>query len=193
MNDRYENEITRLKQELEGSKQIIQDLKHKSSELQKAIWDMINYANMYVLLLDKNMIVKLINWSLANELGFENEKQVIGKCWLDFIPNDYKELIEIAHFCLIKEKKYHKYKEMANEVKKLDGTTFLVKWFNIPINNIYNITFSIGLKANIEESNIVSEDSIRSYYRDIIVKDRTMIQSLKDISLKGFEASSCKE
>jgi hypothetical protein len=33
----------------------------------------------------------------------------------------------------------------------------------------------------------ISEDSVRTYYRDIIEKDRTMIQSLRDVVIKGLD------
>lgn len=194
MENKYKIEIATLKHELESSKKIIQELQQNSSELKKAIWDMLNYANMYVLILDKDMTVELINWSLATELGFKEEKEVIGKCWVDFIPEEYRDLIKVAHFCLVHKEGCHQYKEMANEVQRLDGTIFLVKWFNIPINHNYNMTLSMGLKTDINESTIVSEDSIRSYYRDIIAKDRTMIQSLKDIAIKGLiKDPTCKD
>lgn len=180
MKNSYETEIKKLKEKLESDRKIIHELKRNSFNLKKAIWDMLNYANMYVLMLDKDMTIQLINWSLATDLGAENEKELIGRNWLDFIPDEYKKIIKIAHLEMCTNIKDCTYREMSNEVMKLDGSKFLVKWFNIPINHGYNITFSIGLKINVSEATVVSEDSIRAYYRDIINKDRTMIKSLKE-------------
>ena len=182
--------IADLQKELNESKRIIKNLKYESLTLKKAIWDMLNYANMYVMLLDSEMIVRLINWSLATELGFKNEKEVIGKSWIEFIPDGYKDLFKVVHSCLILEKT-DKYREMINEVQRINGTSFLVKWFNVQTDSQYNMIFSMGLRTKTQtDSVIVSEDSIRSYYRDIIEKDRTMIQSLRDVVIKGME---CKE
>jgi hypothetical protein len=49
------------------------------------------------------------------------------------------------------------------------------------------MTFSMGLKLIQETEAIVTEESIRSYYKDIIEKDRTMIQSLRDVVMNGIK------
>jgi PAS domain S-box-containing protein len=193
MPEKPKNGIDDLQQELKKSRETIKKLKEESRVLRKAIWDMLNYSNMYVLLLDSYMTIRLINWSLAKELGFSNEQEVIGKSWLDFIPDHNKELVKIVHDCLSHSMEQEKYRELVNEVKRLDNSILVVKWFNIPINSNYNMTFSMGLKSNVSECEVVSEDSIRSYYRDIIAKDRTMIKSLKDVVVKGYNVSVAKE
>lgn len=183
-----EKEITNLKEELEKSKGIIKNLRRESSVLKKAIWDMLNYANIYVVLLDSDMIIRLINWSLATDLGYESEKDLIGKHWLQFVPKEMCDEVVEAHENLSDNKQLKKYRELTNNIRTLNGEFIPVKWFNVPINSIYHMTFSMGLKLknlDIEVDNSVSEDSIRAYYRDIIEKDRTMIQSLKDVVLDG--------
>ena len=78
-----ETELDRTKKELGATR--------------KAIWDMLNYANMYVVILDKEMRIKLINYSLATELGFASEDEPIGKCWLDFIPENEHDKMSTVH------------------------------------------------------------------------------------------------
>jgi len=180
------DEAKRLQMTLKKQNEAIAKLKQESSTLKKAIWDMLNYANMYVLLLDDRMIIRLINWSLATALGFENEKQVVGKCWIDYIPDEAKYLIKAAHHSLAFEPKKGKYREFVNDIMLANDQIVTVKWFNVPINSQYHMTFSMGLKVAPIEATVVSEDSIRTYYRDIIEKDRTMIQSLRDVVIKGF-------
>jgi hypothetical protein len=179
-------EAKKLQMTLKEHKEAIAKLKQESTVLKKAIWDMLNYANMYVLLLDDRMIVRLINWSLAKDLGFDNEKQAVGRCWIDFIPDEIKDLIKAAHHSLAFEPKKGKYREFVNDIQLADNKIVTVKWFNVPINSQYHMTFSMGLKVAPIEATVVSEDSIRTYYRDIIEKDRTMIQSLRDVVIKGF-------
>jgi hypothetical protein len=53
--------------------------------LKKTIFQLLNYASIYVLVLDGEMIVKFANQSLAKDLGFNKYSDVINKCWLDFI------------------------------------------------------------------------------------------------------------
>ena len=191
-----DKELCGLKEKLRQQEETIKGLKEESIGLKKAIWDMLNYANMYVLLLNSKMIITLINWSLATELGFKDEREPIGKCWLDFIPEEITDMIEIAHNHLAFKSDKKKYREVTNEVKCLDGKKITIKWFNIPINSEYHMTFSMGIKLSTpvpsSDITIVTEDSIRSYYKDIIEKDRTMIQSLRDVVVNGISGDSCK-
>lgn len=189
-------EIDDLQEELEKSRAAIRRLKKESSVLKKAIWDMLNYAQMFVVILDSQMIIRLINWSLATELGFENERDAIGHCWTEFLPEDVSLYIQNVHKKLAFNKEDTSLREITNDIQTLSGERLTVKWFNVPVNSNYHMTFSMGLKLsqlNIEVATSISEDSIRAYYRDIIEKDRTMIQSLKDVVLKGFDSTDvCK-
>lgn len=177
-----------LENELDKAKRELEELKEKSRSLQKAIWDMLNYANMYVVILDPSMNIKLINYSLAKELGFESENDPLGRCWLDFIREEDREQIKITHAKVAFEQDIENFGEVTNYVLSGDGSTFLVKWFNVPINSQYNVTMSFGLPRDKRAE--ITEESIRSYYRDILEKDKTMIKSLKE-SLFGEASHAC--
>jgi len=177
-----------LKKEIEKQREIIEKLKVEANSLKKAIWDMLNYANVYVLLLDKNLIIRLINYSLARDLGYKNEKVAIGHCWLDHVPPSSLTIVRLAHRELIYGKDKVKYREVTNDLKMRDSTLSSTKWFNIPINSKYNMTFSVGIKLTSPEDYMrISEDSIRSYYKDIIEKDRSMIKSLREVAMKNCD------
>jgi PAS domain S-box-containing protein len=184
-------DLSSLEKELTKSKDVIKKLKREATTLKKAIWDIINYAEMYVVILDKHMIIRLINHSLAKELGFENERDVIGRCWKEFIPEDQQLQVMSVHYTIAHEpEKYSKFAEFTNDIHNLNGDRTHVKWFNVPINGGYNMTYSMGLKVDPKKRAAevkISEDSVRTYYRDIIEKDRTMIQSLRDVVIKGLD------
>lgn len=156
--------------------------KAKTSLFQKAVWDMLNYANMFVLILDEQMNIKLMNWSLATKLGFENENEPLGRCWVEFLPPTDVEWLKAVHYAITySTKEAEKYREVINEIVSIDGTKIKVKWFNAIINHNYNFTFSMGIYDEVEKRTEVSEDSIRAFYRDVIEKDRVMIKGLKDM------------
>jgi len=169
--------------EIEDLRLELSKYKNESVSLKKAIWDMLNYANMFVLILDKNMVVKLCNYSLATTIGFKSEKEMMEKCWLDFIPGKDRTLVEHVHTMVkvCEEQKDEKYKEVINDIMLLDGSTISVRWFNMCINHSYQMSFSIGVTQDIKAE--ATDESIRSYYRDIVDKDRTMIQSIRDLVL----------
>ena len=164
--------------ELETTKKELNDLKLETSSLRKAVWDMLNYAQLYVVILDKNMNVVLMNYSLAITLGFNNEKEAIGRCWGDFIPPEGRDLVSVVHNKLALHQDMS-YKEVTNEIVTSTGDKLLVKWFNIPINSDFNMTFSFGLPRLVDPIS-VSEESIRAYYHDILDRDSTMIRSIKE-------------
>jgi hypothetical protein len=148
-------------------------------KLQLSILEMLNYANMYVLILDEVMKIKFINYSLATEIGFKDELEPIGRCWLDFIPSQDHAMISQIHAVISTTNDFDKYKEVSGDIMRKDGTTFPIKWFNIRINHIYNWTFSFGLTQNkIVE---ITEESIRSYWEDRVLRDTTMIESMRDL------------
>jgi PAS domain-containing protein len=154
--------------------------KAKTNIFQKAVWDMLNYANMFVLLLDDEMNIKLINWSLATVLGFKNENEPIGRCWVDFLkPKDVEWIKAVHHSITYSTEEAEKYREVTNEVIALDGTKIRIKWFNAMINHNYNFTFSMGVYDEAEMKTEITEDSIRAFYRDVIEQDKVMITALK--------------
>jgi len=173
--------------ELEDTKKELDDLKVETSSLRKAVWDMLNYAQMYVVILDTDMNVVLMNYSLAIALGFKDEKEPIGRCWADFIPVEGKDLVYVVHNKLACEQDLA-YREVMNEIQTLSGDKLLIKWFNIPINSNFNMTFSIGL-PKLAEPIHVSEEAVRAYYADILERDKTMIKSIKD-SITGLQYNS---
>jgi PAS domain-containing protein len=155
------------------------ELKLKMEKIQLSILEMLNYANMYVLILDEEMKIKFINFSLATEIGFNDEIEPLGRCWLDFIPTDDHTMVSHIHGVISTSDDYEKYKEISSDVLKKDGSIFPVKWFNMRINHIYNWTFSFGLTKN--KAVEITEESVRAYWEDRVLRDTTMIQSMREL------------
>ncbi len=167
------------------------DLKEQVKKLQNTIFAMLNYANMYVLMLDDKMEVKFANNSLALDLGFKGYSELVGKCWLDFIKDDDRQSITTIHAVVSSgSENWEKYQEFQNWIKSPKGNIY-VHWFNSHVNSDYNWTFSFGVrKKPITE---VTRDSIRNYYQDVIAKDRTMIETMRDkIVFRNSIIDSCE-
>ena len=60
----------------------------------------------------------------------------------------------------------------------------MVHWFNSHINTEYNWSFSFGITKT-PNPTMVTMDSIREYYKDIIEYDRTMIESMKETIIQN--------
>ena len=143
----------------------------------ETIWDIFNYLNYFLLILDENMNILLGNYFLATKLGFDNEDDLIEKNWLQFTTDDDKALISYMHKEL-SSMNIEDYEEHINDIVDLEGNRIPVRWFNSPLNHGAKGSFSIGIPLHqvTQEDNI---DSIRSYWRDIINKDKSAIQAMR--------------
>jgi PAS domain S-box-containing protein len=159
------------------------DMENRVRSMRNAVWDMLNYAKMFIVILDSDMDIKLANWNLATTIGFKNEDEMIGKNWLDFIPEEEREMIKTYHSLLINSETLDNInREFFNCIETKSGEKINVKWFNTKVNNNYNWTFSSGI-PRYDENFENTEESIRAYYRDIIEQDKTMIEALRDTIL----------
>lgn len=164
----------------------------KIEQLRKTIFNMLNYANMYVLVLDQAMIIRYANNSLAIDLGFDNYRDIVGKCWLEFLTEAEKKNIIMIHKKISDgEEDWEKYKEFRNYIQSKSGQKILVHWFNSHINTEFNWSFSFGISKKPVET-MVTMESIRNYYRDIIEKDKTMIEAMKDMIIYKNSINTCE-
>jgi len=169
--------ILKIEKELYKTKQKLKSVAEESDFLKKAIWDMLNYSNMYFLVLDKHMNIKLINHRLAKILGFDSEKKAVGESWIQFIQDKDKKHVKACHNKIVNINDTDHFNEMVNEIISKDNDITLVRWFNIAINSKYNVVMSFGLPRTINKD--VTDESIRMYYTDVLEKDKTMINFLK--------------
>lgn len=167
---------------------ILRELK----ELREVIFNMLNFTNMYCLVLDNKLVIKFVNLSLAIDLGFESYTNLIDQCWLDFIDEREITMITTVHSAVANgiENWEEKYREVQNKIITKEGKSISVHWFNSHINTDLNWTFSFGIKR---EPVIDSVDSIRDFYYDVIQKDRVMINSMRDVmGLRDKIVDSCR-
>ena len=183
--------ISNIEKELCKTKQELQYSVDESNLLKKAIWDMLNYSNMYFLILDKKMNIKLVNYRLAKILGFASEKEAIGEHWLQFIRGKDKKQIEIFHDTINDKHDTNHFNEIVSEIISKDKNIVLVKWFTVAINSKYNVVMSFGLPRTINEE--LTDESIRSYYTDVLEKDKTMIKFLKETLTGDFNNNQLTE
>jgi PAS domain S-box-containing protein len=148
----------------------------------------LNFSNAYVLVLDKEMNIRYINHTLTNRIGFETYTEILGTCWLNFIPEKSQDEIKMVHASIVRDNESTEYKEFTNHIQDVNGVKFKVKWFNMCINHGTFWTFSFGLPQ--VEMIAVTEDDIRSRFMDAIESDRTMIKALKDHSQTFSESFS---
>lgn len=173
--------VNRIKVLLQVSHEYKQ-LEFSRRQVELCLYELFNHTNLYVIVLDEAMEIKMCSWYLAHDLGYERPEDLIGKNWRSFIPSRLREQIENV-FCNVRNKVkiVEDFREVTNAIIGKNNKEINVKWFNTVIKNGTELSFSIGIplsKPVTKEDNV---SAIRSYWSDIIENDRTTIDSLKNI------------
>jgi hypothetical protein len=165
----------------------------ETEKLKKIIFSMLNFTNMYCLVLDHEMHVKFVNLSLAIDLGFESYEEVIDQCWMDFIIPNEKDMIKTIHHSIANNLNNweRKYVEVQSTMLTKNNKAIEVYWFNSHINTDLNWTFSFGIKKR--DMTKDEDENLRDFYFDMIKKDRVLINSMRDsLGLRNEIINTCK-
>lgn len=165
---------------------VLLQLREEKQKIQINIWNLLNYSSAYTVVLDKDLKIVISSYSLAKFLGFNSEDELVGLDWLQFIPSKNREIVT---FMLEKVREGEiKYIEATSEILDKEGKIHLVKWFRSAINGNKQGTFSIGIPVGVDdvEALLEDEESVRSYWRDVIQKDKTTITAIRDMFRDRF-------
>lgn len=152
-------------------------------KIQTNIWKLLDYLNMFILVLNKDFVIKIGNFHLARTLGYNDENDLIGLSFEKFIKSNDVELIKHVQTEILNGSE--SYKEFTFDILDKDYKTITVKWFNMKINGEFNCVFSIGLPLTKEPTLDEDIDSVRAYFRDILEQDKTTINAMKEITMKN--------
>jgi len=153
-------------------------------KIETNLWNFLNYSNFFILIIDKNLNIKLVNYHLSKTLGFNDEFDLTNQfsSWTNFIKPIDVDLVQHIGEELTKEN--HSYDEFTYDIILKDGSSITVKWFNIIINTGLDYLFSIGIPLTKEPTLNEDIDSIRSYFKDILQQDKTTINAMKEVTKK---------
>lgn len=154
-------------------------------KIQDNIWKLLDYSNIFVVVLDKELNIRIGNYHLANRLGFKSEDDLTCLSWKEFLKPSDIELVKHVNEEVAKNNK--EYKEFSYDILDENKQSISVKWFNTFINSEFNCVFSIGIPLTKTPSIDEDIDSIRSYFRDILERDKTTINAMKEVTLKHSE------
>jgi hypothetical protein len=140
------------------------------------IIELLNCSKFYIVILDTSMSIKFINDTLADRLGFATTSEMIGRCWLDFIPEKNQDNLKAVHYSVVCGES-DDYNEFLNKLVSVDKSEFQVQWFNTVLNHDTNWSFSFGIPK--EQSDEITMEKVRENFRSRIESDKTMIRSLK--------------
>lgn len=145
------------------------------TKLSDAIWKVLYYSQFYILIMDCDLKVKIVNNAFADMLGMD-KKDIIGKICLDCVDKDYQDAFIDICITSVNDKTY---KEIVVDITTFENKKLMVKWFCNPINTKSPHLFCVGIPIEGVKIND-SLDTIREYYKNLISKDSIMIKSLKE-------------
>ena len=151
------------------------------SEMRASIlnmWNILEYSNYYILIIDSTLTIVLCNQIFARVLGFKESLDVIGTKFSDYISKDDKYIFKSLQELLSKPNS--EMSEFLSELVDKDGHKHMVKWFNSFINSDTQWTFCFGVPVKDDKFYSESVDSMRERYKDIISIHRNLIHGLKE-------------
>lgn len=176
--------VNRVKVLLNISK-IIKKTFIELQKIQSGIWNLMDHSNMFMVMLDKDMNIKLVNHHLTKVLGYNNSSELIGLNWSQFLKSPDIEIILHVISEILKGSK--NYKEFTNDILFPGNQAVTVRWFNTLINSDFNCVFSIGLPLTKVPSIDEDIDNIRSYFKEILEQDKNVINAMKEVTMKYSE------
>jgi PAS domain S-box-containing protein len=157
------------------------DYINEKENLKVSLKELFVYTNIYMVILDEDMKIKLCSYLLAKDLGYKKESELVGKSWKQFVLKDNNQQIDIIHKNVLEDSKQYQnsMREITNKIKTKRDTTIEVKWFNSRIDNSNTYTFSIGIPYNREVTASDNIETIRAYWKHVIDKNDITLSALK--------------
>lgn len=153
----------------------------KAIQMHENLWTLLDYSNFFALILDKNFCVRSINNHLTKTLGYDCQNDLINLNWSKFLKSTDNDIVKyVVQQVLSKNEDYN---EFTNDIIDINKNTITVKWFNALINHNYQWIFSIGIPLTIQQPSLDEDiQSIRSYFKEILEQDKTVINAMRQVA-----------
>jgi PAS domain S-box-containing protein len=138
-------------------------------------WKMIYHAPIMAIVLQEDLRIRACNLKMAQTLGYEDPEALVGRSWFDFLSAQTREVFAAVHHSVMCGD-LEQYGEFENEIINRNGDTILIKWFNSYLDD-ERISLSIGIPPR--KLLIMREDDIRTYWYDVILRDRKAILAMQ--------------
>lgn len=149
--------------------------------LKLSLKEVFDHSNLYLLILDNNMIVNSCSYKLMQDMGYDDICDIEGKNWTSFIPMKEKQTVTGLHDTLVGdiENNKRKLQEAVTTVQRKDGSIFTVKWFYSLLINGHVHSFNIGIPFADPIRTSDSIEMIRDYWRQSIIENNATLKAIK--------------
>lgn len=144
-------------------------------------FDLMVYAPFVAVVLDAELRVKYCNQQTAALLEEKSAAEVVGRPWLEFVPQGEGALVTEVYATVLKGDLRH-FGEYVSPVKSASGKVKPVRWFNSPFEGSEGqaLTLSVGVPSQMEVSVV---RKIRRLWGERIQRDKEAIHAVKPLAL----------
>lgn len=158
--------------------------------LQDDLFDLMAHTAFVAIVIDAEFQVRYCNRQTLTLLEVDKLRDIVGRSWLDFIPDDAADAILEAHGGLISGD-LKNFGEFVNDIQTPAGIRKAVKWFNTPFEGVDGdqLALSIGILATADAA---AEEQVRRRFREAIMRDRANIRAVKRFAHKPLANFTCR-
>jgi hypothetical protein len=148
---------------------------------------LMTLSSFYFVIVDRDLNIIVANKKVEETILGKcacTEVNLIGKSWINFVSNDDQMLAKTAYTSIFRFKGDLESPEITYSIKTPDCSTLPICWVTSYIDTNIDWTISIGTKTRSVNLGISNEESIREYYRNLIDKDKKMIDIVREVTSK---------
>ena len=142
------------------------------------MWNVLESANYYVVIFDKELRIVLCNKLFADVLGVKETLDVVGNLFTDYVSEDDAYIFKTMQVHVSNPK--NQMSEFLSELIDSERGVHMVKWFNSWINTHTNWTFCFGVPIKEDISYSESVGIMRERFKDTINVHRNLINEFKE-------------
>ena len=152
------------------------------------ICTLIELVPIYILILDKDFKIKIINPKLAEDLTGSGEACIgmneQGVLWGEQLSSEDLKVFEQAHYSLINRLETQVTTQTFITTHK--NETVFVKWFLSYIDSELNWVFCIGVPETVMYKGLdnFTDDEKREFYKKQVERDKAFIGAVKEIAVR---------
>lgn len=160
------------------------------TDLDDRVLNLWSLAPFVAVVLDKDFAIRLCNKQLATLLEVEGPRDLAGRSWAEFLPDDMVGSVRRIH-SMVLSGDLDVAGEVSNDMLSTSGKKHRVKWFNSPFEGVDGeaLTLSIGVPT---EYKARMANRLRRTWKESILKHRAAIQAIRRMPLSQTFPDACQ-
>jgi len=173
--------------EVDGKRYFVKvaEVKSETPDLVSLIFEIISGSNYIILVLSKDLTIRMCNDVFAECVSYGDKGVVIGTNLLDYVQSESKFIVKSLYEAMFKQLEKMPETKLSQEIEYeilcREGKTWLMKWFATVVNSGDDLALHLGLRYSNPHQFSMDSATLRAYYRELIERDRVYINAVKTL------------